>query len=293
MKDREPTIRSRTLGDGLRQAMKYAGFNAAEMAHQLGWSPSRVSRILSGKRGGSSVDVATFLAVCGIRGEERDRLMTLTLDQNDPGWLQNHGARLPTQLLTLIDHETKAQKIREFEFNLIPGLLQTGDYVRALLEEAGTTPADEIDARVAARLGRKNLLSRRRAPMCIFYIHEFALRLPVGGPNVMSGQLHELLQMLVRPSITLRVVPAVRGAHAGINGSFRLMEFGGIKPVVYLESETSSLFLERPVEIDSYRTILSALDATALPEGQSREFIAGLAMELYSDREANDHLAEE
>jgi hypothetical protein len=109
----------------------------------------------------------------------------------------------------------------------------------------------------------------------------------------MSGQLHELLQILVRPSITLRVVPAARGAHAGINGSFRLMEFGNIKPVVYLESETSSLFLERPVEIDSYRTILSALDATALPEGQSREFIAGLAMELYSDREANDHLAEE
>ncbi|HEV8561329.1 MAG TPA: helix-turn-helix transcriptional regulator [Actinophytocola sp.] len=293
MKDREPTIRSRTLGDGLRQAMKYAGFNAAEMAHQLGWSPSRVSRILSGKRGGSSVDVATFLAVCGIRGEERDRLMTLTLDQNDPGWLQNHGARLPTQLLTLIDHETKAQKISQLELNLIPGLLQTGEYARCLIEEAGTTPPGEIDARVAARLGRKNVFSRRQAPLCIFYVHEFALRLPVGGPVVMSGQLHELLKVSVRPSIMLRIVPAARGAHAGINGSFQLLEFRNIKPVVYLESETSSLFLERPVEIDSYRTILSALDATALPEGQSREFIAGLAMELYSDREANDHLAEE
>ena len=72
-----------------------------------------------------------------------------------------------------------------------------------------------------------------------------------------------------------------------------MLEFARIKPVVYLESETSSLFLERPIEIDSYRSILTALDATALREGQSREFIANLAVELYSDREAHDHLAEE
>jgi transcriptional regulator with XRE-family HTH domain len=293
MKDREPTIRSRTLGDGLRQAMKYAGFNAAEMAHQLGWSPSRVSRILSGKRGGSSVDVATFLAVCGIRGTERDRLMTLTLDQNDPGWLQNHGSRLPTQLLTLIDHETKAHKISEFEFNLIPGLLQSDGYIRALLEEAGRVPSEEIGGRVAAKLGRQNMLSRRNAPTFVFYMHEFALRLPVGGSVVMSEQLHKLLQMSVRSNVRLRVVPASVGAHAATAGSFRLMEFRQIKPIVYLDSETSSLFLERPIEIDAYRSILAALDATALQEGQSREFIADMAMELYSDREAHDHLAEE
>lgn len=71
------------------------------------------------------------------------------------------------------------------------------------------------------------------------------------------------------------------------------MEFRQIKPIVYLDSETSSLFLERPIEIDAYRSILAALDATALQEGQSREFIADMAMELYSDREAHDHLAEE
>jgi transcriptional regulator with XRE-family HTH domain len=281
MRDREPTIRSRELGEGLRHAMREAGFNANQIARQLEWSPSRVSRLLSGKRGGSTLDVSTFLFVCGVRGEEREHLMALALDHNRPGWHQQHGARLPKQLRTLIEHENKAIAIKQFEFNLIPGLLQTGDYARALIEEAGMHPPDEITDRVAARLGRQNLLSRRNPPKCVFYIHEFALRLPVGGPEVMSEQLHTLLRLSVRPSITLRVVPAARGAHAAINGSFQFLEFRQIKPVVYLESETSSLFLELPIEINAYGDILAALDETALPEGQSKDLIGALAVELY------------
>jgi transcriptional regulator with XRE-family HTH domain len=291
MKDREPTIRSRELGQRLRRAMEYAGLSASGVARQLGWSPSRVSRLLSGKRGGSGYDVSAFLAVCGVRGEEREEVMQLCLDQHRRGWVQHHGAMLPLQLRTLMDHESKAVAITEFEFNLIPGLLQTDRYMRALLMEAGRVPVDEIDERVSARLGRQNLLSRPRAPMCTFYVHEFAFRLPVGSSTVMSDQLHQLLRLAVRPNIRLRVVPAAIGAHAATAGSFRLMEFQNFTSIVYLESETSSLFLELPVEIDSYRTILDALDATALSEGQSREFIGDLAVELYADREANDQLA--
>lgn len=271
--------------------MEHAGLHASEMARQLDWSASRVSRLLSGKRGGSSNDIAVFLAICGVRGAERKRLMALALDQHRKGWVQHHGARLPKQLRTLINHEDKATKISEFEFNVVPGLLQTGEYARALITEAGTVPQDEIDELVGARLGRRKLFSRPKPLLFTFYIHEFALRLPVGGPAVMSEQLHELLRWSVRPSISLRVVPAAIGAHAGINGSFRLMEFKEIKPIVYLESETSSLFLEVPIEIDAYRAILTKLGAVALSEGQSREFISNLAMELYSDREAHDQLA--
>lgn len=280
MRDREPTIRSRELGDGLRRAMKRAGFNASQLARQLDWSPSRVSRLLSGKRGGSGYDVSAFLAVCGVKGAERERLLALSLDQHRRGWFQQHGARLPKQLRTLIDHENKAAVLGEFQFNLVPGLLQTGDYVRALLAEAGRVPTDEIGDRVAAKLGRHSLFSKPDAPRFTFYIHEFALRLPVGGPTVVSDQLHHLLRMSVRPNVTLRVVPAAIGAHAGTAGSFILLEFDEIEPLVYLDSETSCLFLELPVEIDAYRSILAALDVTALPEGQSREFISDLAAQL-------------
>jgi transcriptional regulator with XRE-family HTH domain len=291
MRDREPTIRSRELGNALRRAMKRAGFNASQLARQLDWSPSRVSRLLSGKRGGSSNDVSAFLAVCGVRGEEREVLMKLSLDQHRRGWFQQHGARLPKQLRTLIDHENKSAAINSFEFNLIHGLLQTGDYLNALLTEAGRVPGEEIKDRVAAKLGRQGLFSRPDAPMFTFYLHEFALRLPVGGPRVMSDQLHQLLRISVRPNINIRVVPTSVGAHAATAGSFQLMEFRDIDPIVYLDSETSCIFLELPVEIAAYQSILADLETIALPEGQSREFIATLATELYG--EDQDGLAKE
>ncbi len=285
MRDREPTIRSRELGEGLRRAMQHAGLTGKQVARLLDLSPSWVSRLISGKRNVSAVQVSAFLAVCRVPSGERDRLLALCENQHTPGGGQQPGSRLPLHLVPLIDHENTAVAISGFEATLMPGLLQTGDYARALIREAGTIPADEIDDRVAARLGRQSLFSRDRPTRFAFFIHEFALRLPVGGPAVMADQLHHLRRMALRSYLTLRVVPAALGGHAAINGSFKLMEFAEFKPVVYLESETSSLFLEKPVEIAAYQDILAALAETALGEGESRQLIATLATELYADRE--------
>jgi Domain of unknown function (DUF5753) len=227
-----------------------------------------VSRLLSGKRNASPLNVAAILALCHVTGPERDRLLALCQDQYTLGWLQQHGSRLPQQVVTLIDHEDKAVAIGEFQSMLVPGLLQTGDYACALLPEAGRVPVSEIDDRVAARLARQSLFSREHPARFTFYIHEFVLRLPIGGPMVMSDQLHHLLRMSVRPYLTLRVVPAALGGHAGAGGSFELMEFAEFKPVAYLDSETSCLFLEKPEEIAAYQSILAALAETALKEGE-------------------------
>jgi Domain of unknown function (DUF5753) len=134
--------------------------------------------------------------------------------------------------VTLIDHENTAAAISGFEPTLVPGLLQTGDYARALLKQAGRVSAEEIDDRVAARLTRQSLFSRERPARFTFYLHEFCLRLPVGGPAVMADQLQHLERMSLRPYLTLRVVPTSLGAHAATAGSFRLMEFAEFKPVV-------------------------------------------------------------
>ncbi|PZS14739.1 MAG: XRE family transcriptional regulator [Pseudonocardiales bacterium] len=284
MRDREPTIRSRELSEGLHRAMRQAGLDQKGTAQKLGWSQSRVSRLLSGKRGGTEVDVSAFLPVVDVTGAERDRLLGICREQNTPGWLQQHGTRLPQQLRTLIDHENKAVTIDAFEPTLVPGLLQTTDYARALIREAGTMPVDETEDRVAARLGRQSLFGRERPARFTFFIHEFALRLPVGGPAVMFEQLEHLLRRATRPYLTLRVVPAALGGHAAAAGAFRLMEFTEFRPVTYLESETTSLFLEKPEEIAAYRRILGLLAGTALSEGESVELIATLATELYADR---------
>ncbi|MBA0124516.1 helix-turn-helix domain-containing protein [Haloechinothrix sp. YIM 98757] len=289
MEDRAPTIRSRELGEGLRQAMTYAGYHASEIARLLDWSPSRVSRLLSGKRGGTGYDVSAFLAVCGVKGAERDRLMALTVDQDKKGWFQQHGPVLPKQVRTLIDHESMAVSMEQVESIIVPGLLQTGDYARAVISRNVNVPAGEVDDRVAARLARQSVLSRRQPPTCTFFLHEFVLRTPVGSSLTMSDQLHHLLRVAVRPHITVRVLPAAVGAHAAMSGPFTLLDVKAFKPIVYLDSETSSLFLELPVEIDAYRNILATLEDTALDEGQSRELIASVATELYADGESDDH----
>lgn len=287
MADSKSTIRSRELGDALRQAMERAGLNGKRTARMLGWSESRVSRLLTGQLGATEIDISAFLAVCMVTGEERERLLRLTREQDQPGWLQQHGSKLPEQLKTLVDHETKAVEINEFEALVVPGLLQTGDYAQALLERSGTVPGDEVQGRVAARLGRRSLFAREYRPHFNFYLHEFVLHLPVGGPEVMSDQLHELLRLSVRSYITIRVIPTAYGAHAGTAGSCRLMEFTEFKPVVYREEETAGHFLEELDEIAAYRKIFTSLANCALSERQSKELIASLAVDLYADGEVH------
>src|SRR5437660_5117240 len=152
MEDRRPTVRSRELGEGLRRAMEYAGFNQSTIARRLGWSQGRVSRLLAGKRGGNGFDVAAFVAVCGISNEEKERLMALCLDYDKPGWFLQHGPVIPEQVLTLIDYETKATTIDVFQSSVVPGLLQIGDYAREVISHNVNVPPDEIEARVNARL---------------------------------------------------------------------------------------------------------------------------------------------
>ena len=291
MEDRETTVRSRELGEGLRAAMRGAGLSGTDVARKLGWSQGRVSRLLSGKRGGTEIEVVSFLTICEVKGAERERLLQLSHEQSRPGWLQQHGDRLPKQLRTLIDHEDKAVSIDQFQPMIVPGLLQTDEYARALISNVANVPAEEVEDRVAARLARQSLFSRRPPVQFHFLLHEFVLRLQVGTPEAMSDQLHHLLRMSVRPHLTLQVVPASIGVHPGVAGQFQLMEFGTFKPVVYVDSETSCLFLEAPSEIAAYRRVLEGLADKSLDAGQSRELIASLATELYSSGEDRDEQA--
>ncbi len=291
MPHREPTIRSRELGEGLRQAMQQAGLSGKQAAQMLDVTPSYVSMLLAGKRAASEVDIAAFLGVCRVKGAERDRLLALCREQETPGWFQPHGSALPKQLVTLIDHENKAVTISDFETVGVPGLLQTGEYARAVISRIVNVPPGEVNDRVAARLARQSLFARERPAAFTFYLHESVLRLPVGGPAVMAEQLRHLHRMSERSYLTLRVVPIALGAHPAMTGAFRLMEFAEFKPVAYLESETSSVFLERPEEIQAYRNILAALADTALSERQSRELIAALATGLDANGEDHDDRA--
>jgi hypothetical protein len=222
--------------------------------------------------------------------------MALCEDLTKPGLLEKYECRLPAQLRTLIWHEERATAIYEFQDSFMPGLLQTADYARSLIVETGNLPKrDDLDERVFARTSRQVILTGRPLVKFEFYIHEFVLRLPVGGRNasVMRGQMGNLLRLSNHSNIAIRVVPADLGGHPAISGHFQLIESDEFSPIVYLDSEVSLLFLEEENEIKAYRRVLRGLDEVALSEAQSREFIAKLAVELYSvgAQQNVDHLA--
>lgn len=245
----------------------------------LGWSSSKVSRLESGTRGTSEVDVAIYLASCGVGRAELERLLDLVRDADDGYWLRPHGTRLPDELRSLVVQENLASSVSSYEPLLIPGLLQTEDYARGLFEWLGMGAGDTIGLKVQARLDRQGILRRRRPPRFTFFVHEHALRAEVGGPPVMHEQLLHLLFMTALPQCELRVVPVSAGPHGALGGPFRLMRYADHPAVAYVENQTASLFLESAHDIDAYRRLLVKLADVALDGGQSRAWLAQRASE--------------
>lgn len=175
MDDREPTARAREIGLILEKAAREARMPQAELARWLGWSGSRVSRIFSGTRPPSERDTAAIAAVCRVMGEDREHVLRLAREVHEPNWLQEYGDRLPIELRTLVNYEQVASEIIDFESDVMPGLLQTPAYCRALMESSPCIPADEVEDRVTARMLRQTVFSRDNRPICRCFIDEYAL----------------------------------------------------------------------------------------------------------------------
>ena len=285
MYDQEPTVRSRELGLALQRAIGTAGLNQSDLAELLAWSPSKVSRMISGKRCASPEDVSAVLAVGGVVGPKREELLELARHATERGWWRDFGDRLPVELRTLDDHEASALAVTCFESTVVPGLLQSPDYATALLKATPAIPEVEIEQRAVARERRRRIFDRRFPARFRFFIDEVAIGRTGPGREVMYEQVRHLLRMAVRPAIEIRVVPDAVGFHAG-QQPFQLMEFTENNPVLQLENLTSVLFLERKDTIDSYRRHIAALNTVALDEHRSRRWLATVASRLEKERQS-------
>jgi hypothetical protein len=247
-----------------------------------------MSRVESGKVPCSEVDAAIYLAFCRITPKELDRIVSLCSGDEGGTWVRHHGERLPDQLRTLALHETTAQGIYELELNRVPGLLQTEDYARSMMREAGMIPEPGIEPRVKARMERQVLLQRQQPPECTFYIHEQALQLPVGGAAVMHDQMLHLMFLASRPLCGVQIIPTSAGPHAGLAGPFRLMQYTEHQPVICVETENRSIFMESQTDIATYWLILGNLAQAALSVKESRSVLASYASR-YDRTEAGSH----
>lgn len=248
---------------------------------QLGWQQSKLSRMERGHQCISTADLASLLVIYKVQGKERRRLLHLTERQDDPGYW-DHNPPVNSEPRTLMRLEPEATSIVAAEPLLIPGLAQIADYTRAVMKSE-YVPAEQVGPRVEARRMRQSVIIRDNPPKFDMIVHEAALRQVMGSHKVMARQLRALVERAELPNVRLWIVPVELAGNAGLNSPAYLMNFPRNKSVVYLESATSSVYLEDPTKIDFFRRHVASLAKVALNPSDSARFVATMATE--HDRE--------
>lgn len=274
MPRRNSSVVGREFGNGVRNAIEQTQMTHRKIAEMLDWDESKLSDLVRGKGGVSEAEVLQLLAFCRVPPAEVRHLLALFRETRETGYLKLPEDGVPDLVRSLIEQERLANVITVWSMNLIPGRLQTVDYMSAVVEGMVRSKSIDYQEVIAAKIKRRELFHWSRE--FIFYIHQQALLLPVGGPEVMKDQLLHLLAMAQRSYITLRVVPIGIGAHAGLGGSFMQLSYEKFEPVIYLEGENSSLFLEDKGSLATYAGVLMLLDRQALDTVQSKELITSI-----------------
>jgi transcriptional regulator with XRE-family HTH domain len=278
-----PTVRRKRLGIELRRLREQSGLTCEEVGRKLECSGTRVSRVETSVISVKPGDVRELLEVYGIEGEEADALVQLARDARKKGWWHTYGGVLPKWFEAYLGFEAEATRINGFKPLVIPGLLQSEDYARAVLRAAPNLgSAEEIDRRVALRLERQEILTRDTPVDLWLVLSEAALRVRVGSSETMRAQLRHLAEISERPNVTLQVLPFTTAAHVNPISPFTILEFSAaLDPTaVYLEHLTGGLFLEDADEIRRYTVVFDHLRAEAYGTSQSTAFISKLADEF-------------
>jgi hypothetical protein len=219
-----------------------------------------------------------YLAWCGIHHSEYGNLIHLWRQaSNGLGyWMDSPGKGLGEPGRSLLYNEATANTSTWYEPQLVPGLLQTESYVRALTMER--YPDWDIENAVRVRMDRQQVIQRKDPGQFSFFVHEHALRMVVGDPAIMHEQLIAVALADSLPHVTVRVLPISAGVHGLCGGPFRLLGYTRHQPLIYLDSYVGGgLFLEDKSYVDKYRRAIPALEDVALTERESREFLSELA----------------
>ncbi|GAA1764548.1 helix-turn-helix transcriptional regulator [Luedemannella helvata] len=279
-----PTVLRMLLGAHLRRLREAAGVTREDAGWEIRSSESKISRMELGRVSFKERDVADLLTLYGLDDDdERNRLLALARDANTPGWWHRYGDVLPNWFQSYLGLEASASLIRTYEVQFIPGLLQTPEYARGviLLGNATAKPED-VDRRVTLRIKRQDLLTRPDPPQIWAVVDEAALRRPIGGPEVMRGQLEALLSATKLPNVRLQVIPFRAGGHAAAGGAFSILRFPDqdLPDVVYVEQLTSALYMDKRDDVDHYAEAMERLCVEAEPPTRTTEILEGILRDL-------------
>lgn len=272
------TSRARALGAELRRLRERErpGATLRAFASEIGVSATAMSRWENGHKPPSTEEIAVVLGSLGVRGSERDHFLEMARDAHDPTWV---APGVDRQLTALVDFEKSATTIIDVAPLLVPGLLQTADYVRAVMDN-GSLPPGQVQAAVNTRMGRQHILTQENPAQMIALIGETALRRPLGGSAVMAAQLRHIAKMAQYENVAVQAIPVSASFDASLAGPFVLMEFPVAKPIVHFEHHRSSMFLPDKRDIEDMRTAATAVRGMAMSPEETSELIAAITEEM-------------
>jgi transcriptional regulator with XRE-family HTH domain len=279
-----PTVLRIVLGAQLRRLRESKHITCEEAGDAIRASHSKISRMELGRVRFRRRDVEDLLRLYGVTGnEEVTALLELADKANEPGWWHSYNDILPSWFEVYIGLEEAASRIRSYEVQFVPGLLQTEDYARAVtLLGHPEAPGHEVERRVGLRMRRQSLLDAEEPPHFWAVVDEAALRRPLGGAPVMRKQLQHLIEVTELPNVTLQMVPFNQGGHAAAGGPFSILRFAepDLPDVVYLEQLTSSLYLDKRDDVDHYLAVMERLCIDAEPATTIRDTLYRILKEL-------------
>jgi transcriptional regulator with XRE-family HTH domain len=282
---RSPTVRHKRLTAELRRLRSESGLTRDEVAGQLDWHPTKVTRIETGQWTRLNPrDVRDLLDIYGLTNEaQREALLQLARESRQKGWWHSYGDVLPSEYAHFIGLEAEAASLRTYQQILVPGLLQTEAYARAVIQAFRPhDTAEDIDRRVAVRHQRQQRVTEERSLHLSALLGEGVVHQRVGDREVTAAQLRFLAEANDLPNVMIQVLPYAAGAHGAMVGSFEILGFPEpIDPdVVYLENMSSALFLEEPEDITRYVQVFDYLRATALSPQATSDMLRTAAEEL-------------
>ncbi|MEV5793769.1 helix-turn-helix transcriptional regulator [Streptomyces sp. NPDC052192] len=273
-----PTVGQVVLGRRLQELREAAGLRREEAARVLRVAPATVRRMEMAEVALKIPYVQVLLTTYGVGDDESAAFVALAEEANRPGWWQRYHDVLPDWFSMHVSLEGAAQLIRSYEPHFVPGLLQTEDYARAVLEAGtvGQTGPGAIERHVALRMKRQALLTRANPPHLWIIMDETALLRPVSiGGEVMRDQMERLLEWVELDHVTLQVAEFANGPHPGTYTSFTLFRFAEpeLPDVVYSEYVTGALYLDAREEVALHLEVLDHMTAHAASAQRTKEIL--------------------
>jgi len=273
-----PTVRRMLVGAQLRRLRTEKGLSREEAGEAIRASEWKIHRLENGQVGYKDRDIVDLLRLYAVTDpEEIAVFLVMAHEANLPSWWSHLSDILPQWFRAYVDLESSAMLIRAYEGQFVPGLLQTEEYMRAVMRGALLDDSqEELDRRVRLRLGRQQvLLDQTDAPRLWAVVDEAALRRPVGGRAVMRAQLERLIDATKLPRVTLQILPLGAGAHPAMVGSFSILRFPDeeLPDVVYVEHLTSALYLNKHDDVDQYLHVMESICVRSRPPDATMEFL--------------------